>query len=420
MDKIDYKIPVDDGSEAIANFTAPVETMDEMYPEWRTADGLAYISPEYTVDGISMQAVNSSLRFELATSRDDEGNESDRAAVFGNTVKRLCGRLPEGKVSCEGCAVLGLTVADGVARNCARSNTATVFEQAHVPAEGRLMLLPTKSDVLVLSDELPGTVEMMSGEAIYRTLPAAQAVVIPESKAKELGLERFGAGMNGADSTFGMATFVMDNEKVAIAFCSTRENMGDRTEDEQVVRKAINAYLDSRGLEGDERQAAIEGMDVSVMIGASATLRNFAHKIEPPKEKYAEQIKKKWGKITNAGVLDNQYPGALERGNVWPEFEAQLVELAREKGEVITSPIGPDNCPGDGQTCHVDYRAETKYAIEKQLEALGVRNVYYDDSHAMDPADVNNMASNRREQNNGVERSRTNRTINGMVVTFGS
>jgi hypothetical protein len=423
---IQYRVPVgEDG--AVANFDGPRETIAEMYPEWASSDGRVYVSPEYATDGIAMQAFNSSLRFM---------NEGDRVAVLGNTVKRLCPFVPEGKISCEDCAFKGLKVAGGVEKNCARSNTADAFEQMNVSVEGRLMLLPTKSDVIVLGDELPGIVETNDNGILYRTLPAAQAVVITESSADKLGLSRFGIGMNGADSSFGMATFTLDGEKVAIPFCSTRQNMGDRSYEEQVIRKAIDALLDTRGYEGNERQEKIASLAISVMIGASASLANFGHKVQVPREgedapereqNYAKQLRGKYpeliaksrtGEITSAIVLNDQFQGALERGNVWPELDAGIVELARSKGDDMESPITPDNCPGDGQMCHVDYPRETEYAIVKQLQEMGVRSVSYDNSHAMDPADINNMASNRREQNEGVEVSKTNRTINGMVVTF--
>jgi len=419
--EIRYNAPLNNDSEAVANFSMPPEIADEMYSQWESSDGLVYTSPEKVDNGISLQAFNSSLRFV---------REGDEVFVLGNTVKRNCPFVPEGKVSCEDCAVLGMTVAERVAKNCARSNTVHAFEQVSVAPEARLMLLPTKPNVLVIGDELPGTIDKAGEETLFRSLPAAQAVVIPESSAQTLNLDRIGVGMNGADSTFGIMTFETNGERVVVPFCSTRENMGDRTEEEQILRKAIMAYLDSKDLDGDARQQAIERMDVSITFGASATLRNFAHKIQVPQEgegasekdrERAAKLREKYGRdhVTSAMVLDDMYPGALERGNIFPEFEAQLADLARQRGDDIVSPITPDRCPGDGQTCHVDYRAETKYALEKQLRELGVNSIQYDDRHAMDPADINNnLASNRAEQNNLVERSRTNRTLNAMVFSF--
>jgi hypothetical protein len=167
-----------------------------------------------------------------------------------------------------------------------------------------------------------------------------------------------------------------------------------------------------------------------VIFGASATLRNFAHKIKVPSEtddtpekerQKAHDLREKFrsNRVTSAMVLDDMYPGALERGNIWPQFEAEAADEALRQGIEWKSPITPDRCPGDGQTCHVDYRAETKYALEKQLRELGVRSVDYDDEGAMDPADIdNNMASNRAEQNNGVDRNSTNRTLNAVVFSF--
>lgn len=421
MTEIRYKAPLENDNGTVANFSMPVETANEMYSNWESSDGLLYTSPEMTTDGVTLKFSNSSLRFE---------RKDDEVFVTGNTVKRLCPFVPEGKVSCEDCAVLGMTLAERVAKNCARSNTAHAFEQAGVAPEARLMLLPTKSDVLVIGSELPGAIDATGNEVLFRTLPAAQAVVIPESAAKAMSLEKIGVGMNGADSTLGVMTFNGVNERVVVPFCSTRENMGDRSEDEQILRKAVIAYLDSKDLSATEKDTAIQDMEISITLGASATLRNFAHKIQVPSEaddasdkdkQKAASLRAKYGmdRVTSAMVLDDMYPGALSRGNIFPEFEAQLADYARQRGEDVESPITPDKCPGDGQTCHVDYRAETKYALERQLQELGVRDVVYNDTYAMDPADINNnLASSRGEQNGGVERSKTNRTLNAVAFSF--
>ena len=75
-------------------------------------------------------------------------------------------------------------------------------------------------------------------------------------------------------------------------------------------------------------------------------------------QKYPDLIARAGGKITSAIVLNDQYPGALERGSIFPQLEAELFDAEKD---IRKSPITPDNCPGDGQTCHVNYRSECSY-----------------------------------------------------------
>lgn len=404
MTVIDYGSRMENGK--IANFTTPPETADQMYQNWESSFGFIYTSPEKRVDGVGITFFNSTLRHELTTNENGEVV----VATAGNTVERICPAKPEGVISCEDCAVAGILFAQRDLENCARANTELAFAQADVMPEARFVLTPTSSDVYVFGSEAPGTVVKAGGVTAFTKLDKAQAVVFTESAVKELGYEKIGIGMNGADSTFGTMTVEIAGERFVTPFCSTRENMGDRSEEEQILRKAINAILDYLGLQGDVREQAVSDMKVSVDIGAQARLRTFAHK-----------IKAKEGE-SPAQVLNKMYPGALERGNIWPQFEAEAADEAMRRGIEWKSPITPGNCPGDGQTCHVDYPKETKYSVEKQLRLLGIKdeNLTYNYEDAMDSADIdNNMASNRAEQNQGVERNKTNRTLNAVVVSFG-
>lgn len=418
---------------SFANTVAPRSVVDVMYPVWENeVEGGVYIGTEVEVNGVSMQPFNSILKFNplkkalYITTPDTDGSgigvvEGDMVAISGNTVTRLC---PVAK-DCGSCALSGsgMTIAEMSEMNCARANTAMAFETLSVPETSRLMLQPLSSDTFVLDDSHL-TVEKTGDTIMQARLPKAESVVITESWLKSKNMTEFAIGMNGADGSFGIATMEVMGEKIFIPFCSMRGNMGDRGEDAQIIRRALENYLDVAEITGDKREQLIAGLKVSILIGASATLRNFAHKILVPEEgskqhgvlleKYPELVARAKGKVTSAIVLNDQYPGAFGRGSIFPQFEAEM--------GIHSSPITPDNCPGDGQTCHVDYRTETEYALRKQLLDMGVSeaNIHYDDSQAMDPGDPTNlMASNRAEQLGGVkDKNKTNRTINGILVSL--
>lgn len=420
---------------SFANTVAPRSVVDVMYPVWESeVEGGVYIGTEVDVNGVSMQPFNSILRFNplekasYITTPDTDGSgvrivEGDMVAISGNTVTRLC---PVAK-DCGSCALSGssLTIQEMSDRNCAKANTAIAFETISVRKRGRFMLLPTSKDTFILDDShLTTERNGKRGSWMQRRLQPAESVVITESWLKSKNMGEFSIGMNGADGSFGIATMEILGERIFIPFCSMRGNMGDRGPDAQILRRALDNYLDKIELTGQQRDQVIAGLKVSILIGASATLRNFAHKIQVPEEgskghtelveKYPDLIARAKGKVTSAIVLNDQYPGAFGRGSIFPQFEAEM--------GIHSSPITPDNCPGDGQTCHVDYRTETEYALRKQLLDMGVSeaNIHYDDSQAMDPGDPTNlMASNRAEQLGGVkDKNKTNRTINGILVSL--
>jgi len=416
--------------ETYLNTIVPSATLDMMYPVWaEPVEAGVYIAGEVEVGGVTMQPFNSVLRFAEFPEpnviyRETESNEvnimetPDYVGISGNTVTRLC---PVAK-DCGNCALAGsgLTIPEMFERNCARANTAVAFEAMEVEGASRFMLLPTNTDTYIVGSDVL-TVENNGDQIMQARLKPAESVIFTGTWLREQGLDKFAVAMNGADGSFGIATMEILGERIFIPFCSMRGNMGDRGEEAHILRRAISRYLDSIEISEIERSQILEHLSVSILIGASATLRNFGHKIQIPEQgskyyeelanKYPELIKKAGNKITSAIVLNDQYPGAFVRHSIYPEYEAI--------NGIHTSPITPDNCPGDGQTCHVDYRAETSYALVGQLVAMGIQreNINYDDSQAMDPADPTNiMASNRAEQNNGIKKPNTNRTINGIVV----
>lgn len=432
------------------NTTAPVARVAEAYPNWgNQPEGGNYIGNETLVDGVvTMQPFNSSLRFEQhgpnASAKTVEfvkregsiGRNytnvsiADSITISGNTVNRLC-RV--GQDCAKTCFLAGVALGAGdmLNANCARANTAACFEAVGVEPEGRFVLLPlpdAKKPLVV--DNSTDTIHEFADsgrDLLQKRLPPAMSAVFTQSWLKSQDLSEFAVAMNGADGSFGIATTQIAGERIFVPFCSMRQNMGDRDAEDQILRKAITAYLQTRDdIRPYEYADIAKDLKISIFIGASASLANFAHKIQIPEDgskiyeeimaNYTDLVNQAGGKITSAIVLEQQYPGALKRGSIFPQFEAQM--------GIRQSPISPDSCPGDGQTCHVDYRTETRYALEKQLKDMGVQrdNITYDDSQAMDPASPeNNMASNRAEQNSmGVAPNNTNRTINGIVVRLGS
>lgn len=418
MSEITYRVPLEDGS--VANTVGPRLVIEAMYPVGaEDAPGVYVGDARADHTGITMQPVNSALRF--------TDLQDGRRAILGNTVTRNC---PVAK-DCGSCALAGtgLSIEAMAARNCARANTASVFEVAEQDPRGRFVLLPTSTESYVV-DDTSFTSEYNGTELMQNRLKPAYAVVFTESWLRERGLEQVTFAGNGADGSVGVATTTpVDGERLIIPFFSLRQNMGDREEKDQILRQALNAFFDSREYDEAKRQEVLSKLEVSVSLAASASLKYFAHKIKVPGEdpeasewerneaarirgRYPDLIRRAGNKITSAIVLNDQYPGAMARKNIYPELEAQL--------GIHETPITPDNCPGDGQSCHIDYRAETEYALVGQLRAMGVPegNIHYDDSQALDPADPsNNMASNRAEQNNGVAPAgNTNRTLNAMRV----
>lgn len=401
---IEFNKPLPDG--AFANFSATHETIAAMYP--MHADGGQMHSATL---GDGVVGFNTELRF--------VSDGDDRLAVLGNTKTGTCPVAAD----CGSCALSGsgLSIQEMSERNCARANTAAGFEELGQTSEGRFMLLPLSNNVLILDDTTDLTAEYNGDQLMQYRLPDAAAVVLTDSWLRSRNLETIAFAMNGADGSFGMAETDIEGQHIYVPFCSLRGNMGDRGEEAQIIRKALNKYLDTLDITDGTRQGIIDDLKVNVVLSASAELKNFAHKIQVPEEgsKYAVQLHERYpdliaranGRVTSAIVLNDQYPGAFGRGSIFPQFEAEM--------GIHESPITPDNCPGDGQTCHVDYRVETEYAIRNQLEQMGVRpdNILYDDSKALDPAAPdNNMASNRREQNNGVPVPKTSRTLNGVQV----
>lgn len=418
--EIRHKVALPDGT--FANTVAPAELVEQMYPVGMTDLTDIYVSPSKR-DGtdILLTPVNSVLRF-----KDLDNGER---AILGGTVTRGCPVAAD----CGNCALAGsgLSISQMSEKNCARANTARAFESAWQSPSGRFVLRPGGKKSFVVNEETL-TPEYNGEDLMQYRLHEAPAVVFTESWLRDRGLNVFTVGMNGADGSMGVATANIDNEKVIIAFCSMRQNMGDREPEDQILRQALNAFFDSKGFDQAKRQEVLANLDVSITLAASASAPNFGHKIKLPREdadatpgeieyakllrsKYPDLVARAGGRITSAIVLNHQYPGAMERGNILPELEAKL--------GIRQTPITPDNCPGDGQTCNIAYREETDYALRKQLVQMGVPegNIHFDDSDVLDPASPDNKAaSNRAEQNNGVAVANTNRTLNAMLIDISS
>jgi hypothetical protein len=416
MNQIEHKVALPDGS--FANTVGPRDIVEAMYPAGMTDQNDLYVADtRRDGTGVELTAMNSVLRF--------EDIPDGRRAILGNTVTRGCPVA----LDCGNCALTGagLSTTEMSAKNCARANTARAFELAGQEPRGRFMLLPTGKNSFVVDHEHL-TAEYNGSELLQQKLQAAPSVVITESWLREQHLEQFTVGMNGADGSMGVANTEIDGERLFIPFCSMRQNMGDRGPEDQILRQALTAYFESKGLDEAKRQEVLRTLDVSITLAASASLPNFGHKIQIPREgddategekAYAAELRRKYpdliaragGKVTSAIVLNDQYPGAMARGNIYPELEAKL--------GIHETPITPDNCPGDGQTCNIHYRSETEYALTEQLKQLGVPegNIHFDDRDVLDPASPDNKAaSNRVEQNNGVKVANTNRTLNAMIV----
>jgi hypothetical protein len=411
MTEILHRVALPSG--AFANTVGPSMVIEAMYPAGLVDAAEIYIgAPKTDANGVELTAVNSVLRF--------IGAGEDWRAILGNTVPRGCAVAPD----CGSCALAGsgLSIRDMRDKNCARANAASAFELAEQTREGRFVLLPTSKQASVVGGE-SFTSEYNGDELMYHRLKPASSVVFTRSWLRSRGLDQITVGMNGADGSMGVATTEIDGELLIIPFCSMRQNMGDREPEDQILRQALNAYFDSQDFDQAKRDAVLAGLQISITLAASASLENFAHQIRVPeegsegaarlRERYPDLVRRAGGRITSAIVLNDQYPGAMARGSIFPELEARM--------GIRVTPITPDNCPGDGQYCHIDYRNETEYALTVQLQDMGVPadNIHFDDQDVLDPANPGNKAaSNRAEQNNGVAVANTNRTLNAMIVRW--
>ena len=340
--------------------------------------------------------------------------------VLGNTVQRLCGAM--GSCAADGCGLAEsrLSMEERRKEDCAVSNAELAFadKPAFVltPTEGNN---PIKVAFMDEANSSPVSVLDKTGQevTVFNKVEQASAFVIPESKAKELGGEIF-AGMNGADSSFGVATLSYGGERYAVAFASSRPNLGTRPEEFHLLRQSVDEILRRSGVSEDDQEAwqaalaEINETGIDIVSGYSAELENFAHavRVPDPESDYAKKLAEKNGispdELTPKMVMEDQYPGSLENGEVHPGSNIGL--------GILDEPYSDGGCPGDGELCHIDYRGITQRTLEGQLKAVGIDNIRYDDSQAVDPSDQNNMqASNRRMQLANVPAGETLRTMQG-------
>jgi hypothetical protein len=377
---------------------------------------------------------------------DDEAN----LKVTGNTVWRLCDAADECTVSVCGLGRVCMDNDDRRAQNCAAANAELAMNSEGMPG---YVLTPTNHEVIFFGDaESYSSVTALDADGeqgvLYNKMKTASTVIISEHDIPD-GQEGVRMAINGADSSLAVALTEIQGVRYALAMMPSRPNLGDRGPKDQILRKGIDAILDKHGLEGDAREQAIRELRVRVDLGYSADLENFAHRVTVPglsipdelqghnlaalsaedmkllsgPSKYALTLMKKnglidpetgeiTGELNPKMVMGDQYPGALENGEIYPELEVQLG---------IDAPYSEGGCPGDGQLCHVHYRKITDRTLRGQLLGMGVspENIDYNDENAVDPAAPDNrLASNRRMQLAGVPVAKTPRSINGVGIKF--
>ena len=422
-DQIVYDPGLADGG---ANIAMPPALLNDVYADIVNSLPSVVVGVAVEVGEIVLRGVNSTLGSEPAFDQATDQPIDDLFAITGQTVQRLCRSAGDcAKVCSLRADQPELTIGKRRGMNCAVANTARVFEVIDQAVEGRFMFPPTKQDVYIMSDDIVVTQEKQGAEILFNKLPAAQAIVFTESWVMSKGLDKITIGINGADASMCTAHFEVEGEQVVVAFCSIRDNMGDRGTDQQVLRRAIEMFVDSKNYSTEKRAETIAGLAVSINIHASATLQNFGFEVNIPAEgtimyddivaKYPDEYARRGNKITTAMFLDFYYAGAVRRGNVTKASDLWL-GIADETPE---GEVSFDKCPLNGEPCHVDYRKETERTVRIQLEQLGVPETIYDQSNAVDPSSRNNRyASNRGEDLAGIELNRTNRTVNAAEIKF--
>jgi len=380
------------------------------------APAVAFGEKFITIHGVEEQFGHTTL----ALRKVEEGY-----AVPGNTVPRICAAL--GKCAADSCGLAERLMSndDRRAEDCAAANTEVLFDGKPgfvlTPTEGenpaKVVFLKDGSEAY---DDVNVLDEAGNPVRLFRKVKQASSFVVSEHDpiVRENPQGIFLA-MNGADSSFGVATLEVDETRYAVAFCSSRPNLGDRGPDYQILRLAIEGILDNAGLEGQARADALQNLQVQIDIGYSASLENFAHDVRVPKAgtPYADKLVAKYGltdasELTPKQVMEDQYPGSLSHDEVYPHSNVELG---------IDEPYREGGCPGDGELCHIHYPRITERTLRKQLEAMGIpdTNVLYDNSRAIDPASKDNdLASNRLFQLAGVPVAQTLRTAQGASVRF--
>ncbi len=406
--------------------------------------------PFVTANGVELQfgATTLGLAYSSAPAGDAELRVTGNTLMHSNADPRGCDAA-ECTVSVCGLAQFALSNDRRRGYNCAAANT--LLGRGERPA---FVITPTNNNVVFLSDadsyeNVTAQDEYTQEQTLFGKVRAASTLVVSEHDIPE-GADGIDVLMNGADSSLAVESTEVEGTRYILVSCSSRPNLGDRSPNEQIVRRGYEAILDRHGLEGAARQRAINEAQFEIHIGYSASLENFAHRVGVPElqvpealqdanlarltpeqqallsgpSRYALTLLKKnglidhdtgeiVGRLTPKVVMDDQYPGALEHGEIYPEFEAR---------SGIDAPYTNGGCPGDGQLCHVHYPKITQRTLVTQLEAIGVRpeHIFYDNSRAVDPAsEENRLASNRRFQLAGIPANRTPRSVNGVSVSFG-
>ena len=361
--------------------------------------------------------------------------------VVGNTVPRICS-ASECSVSVCGLGREVMSNAERRNRDCASATTLLA-----TPDRPGYVMTPISSSVVFLNDPesrkaVTALDEGGNEQVMFDKLSDGCTVIVAEQDIPN-GAEGITVIANAADSAVGVATTEVDGVRYAIPFHSYQPHLGDRGPDNRILVKAINAIADKHELQGEARQQAIRDLAIRIDIGFAASLENFGHQVRIPKLSLPAElsgiaptdltkdqlrqldgasklairlmISKGYGdhsQIRPKDVMDDLYPGALENGEIYPEYEAR---------NGIPAPYTEGGCPGDGQLCHIDYPGITRRTLVGQLEALGVRaeGIRYDQGRAIDTASADNyLASNRLAQLAGVPRQQTLRSANSVGIAF--
>jgi len=383
--------------------------------------------------------------------------------VIGNTVPRLC-------EAADGCSAIKCGLGEVALKNDTRRWIDCAAANTEPPFDGRpgFVMTPLSPDVVFLGDEgayQPVTAKQPNGEQqpFFQKVNTGSALVISERDMSKIPGSEEGiyVGLNLADSVVATQTLEVNGNRYAVVLYSSRENLGDRPEKFQIARNAVNGILDREGLTGDARAEAIDKLTVQIDVGFSASLKNFAHKVRVPEivlpdgmtarealeivaaenrnkvkpadrdkrlsgpTRYGLQLAEKnglidaetgelTGEVTPTQLMDDQYPGALESGEIHGGLEIS-------RGIMDAPRRGPKGCPGHGELCHIDYPKINQRTRTGELVALGVRpeNITYNNANAIDPSSRDNMLpSNRDLQLEDVAIIRTPRTVQGAVIKF--
>lgn len=389
------------------NWSGPADVVRETYPNAAENTSARETIVQRTIrvaEGIGAQFVSTTIGVREMPPVDN----TSMLGVYGGTLQRTC---PQGENGCPNvCTLAEFKTSARLAANCAVANV-------EVAQTGglRVMMTPTEDNIMFGDGITTGNSIQVTNEA-EREIPAftkltpATAVVFDERSLRKQGERSVSIGQNNADGALLHFSFSMGGNTYFGAASLYKPNLGDRGDQQEVIRRVVEAAADREGITEAEKAATLAQTDVTIEVVAGATGENFTHDITVPEPDNAKALaefmgyspeeyaaKHAAGEITREDVVRWQYPTKAEE-NDFVEWDTEI----------------------EGR-CRIDYRALVRYTVKKQLAKIGARATISEE-FAVDPGNPgNNLPSQQRERtatSGEINASNATRGYSGMTYTL--